>query len=489
MEQDNKYIFDIDSFEAKSNVDAKELRRRKHKKSRVFSWVFFVLFICIIALGVFFGISRFLKPQGEKTASISEQVESIENVDSVIENLTDDEEEIIVTPPKEVDTEPTEEELFLEAVRAYVEAIPLEDKVAGIFLTTPEALTDVGTVVQAGEGTKTALSEYAIGGLIYSAKNMTSKEAFIKMLSNTKEYSRYPLFLAVNEELGNTTFSNVMNVTGTMTAKKVGDTADSSIAYLEEEKIAKYMSECGLNLNLGLVCEPYIESIADDDTDTSGSTKTNDDSRYFSADASLNDSLTEKTIAALHEYDVDACVKFFPGESSGSGDTENGLSTTERTKEEMLANELSSFKNAVLNGADMVIVSHESVPSLTGDNTQCSLSKAVMTDLLRIELELDSVIVMTDSLSKSAISSYYESGEASVIALKAGADMIMCPEDFKTAYSAVLEAVNKGIISKDRITDSLVRIYSVKFKGLTTDEVNAYTEQLTLEARSVSGNE
>ena len=485
MGQDNKYIFDIDSFDEKSNVDARELRRRKHKKSRVLSWVFFILFICIIAAGAVYGISRVMKPQGGEETATSEQVESISSVDSVIENLTDDEEEIIVTPPEETETEPTEEELFTEAVRAYVDAIPLEDKVAGIFLITPEALTDVGTVVQAGEGTKTALSEYAVGGLIYSAKNMTSKEAFIQMLSNTAEYSKYPLFLAVNEELGNTTFSNAMGVTDTMTAKEVGDTADSSMAYLEEEKIAKYMSECGLNLNLGIVCEPYIEkTAADDDSD-----ETDDESRYFSADVTLNDSLTEKAISALHEYGVDAAVKFFPGESSGNADTENGLSTTERTKEEMLASELSSFKNAVLNGADMIIVSHESAPSLTGDSTQCSLSKAVMTDLLRVELELDDVIVITDSLSKAAISSYYESGEAAVMAIKAGADMIMCPEDFKTAYTAVLEAVNKGVISKDRITDSLVRIYSVKFKGLTADEVNAYTEQLISETDSVSENE
>ena len=485
MGQDNKYIFDIDSFDEKSNVDARELRRRKHKKSRVLSWVFFVLFIGVIATGTAYGITRFVKTQSGKESLTSEDVESISSVDDVIENLTDDEEEIIVTPPEEVDTEPTEEELFSEAVRAFVDAIPLEDKVAGVFLITPEALTDVGTAVLAGEGTKNALSEYAVGGLIYSSKNMTSKEAFIQMLSNTTEYSRYPLFLAVDEELGNTTFSKAMNVADTMTAAEVGDNADASVAYLEEEKIAKYMSECGLNLNLGIVCEPYIEKTAtDDDSD-----ETVDESRYFSADVTLNDSLTEKAIAALHEYDVDAAVKFFPGESSGSGDTENGLSSTERTKEEMLSTELSSFKNAVLNGADMIVVSHESAPGLTGDNTQCSLSKAVMTDLLRVELELDDVIVITDSLSKSAISAYYESGEAAVMALKAGADMIMCPEDFKTAYTAVLEAVNKGVISKDRITDSLVRIYSVKFKGLTADEVNAYTEQLISETDSVAENE
>ena len=483
MGQDNKYIFDIDSFDEKSNVDARELRRRKHKKSRVLSWVFFVLFICVIAAGAAYGITRFVRTQSGKESLTSEDVESISSVDDVIENLTDDEEEIIVTPPEEVDTEPTEEELFSEAVRAFVDAIPLEDKVAGVFLITPEALTDVGTAVLAGEGTKNALSEYAVGGLIYSSKNMTSKEAFIQMLSNTTEYSRYPLFLAVDEELGNTTFSKAMNVADTMTAAEVGENADASVAYLEEEKIAKYMSECGLNLNLGIICEPFIGSTDDEGTDTA------DDSRYFSSDAALSDSLTEKAIAALHEYDVDAAVKFFPGESSGSGDTENGLSTTERTKEEMLSTELSSFKNAVLNGADMIVVSHESAPGLTGDNTQCSLSKAVMTDLLRVELELDDVIVITDSLSKSAISAYYESGEAAVMAIKAGADMVMCPEDFKAAYSAVLEAVNKGVISKDRITDSLVRIYSVKFKGLTADEVNAYTEQLVSETDSASENE
>jgi len=466
MDQENKYIFDIDALEDFESEDKKEARRMKHKKGRVMSWVILLGLVCIFVLVCFVGVSFVVKTLGGKDSpiisnSVSETSVSDE-IDDTIDSIIGNEDEVVIAPPEPIVVEPTEEELKEESIRNFVSAMSLEDMVAGIFIVSPEELTGVATVTRAGDGTKTALEEYAVGGILYSSQNMTSTDQFKTVIENTVGYARYPLFLAVDEELGNTGFPKALKPVETMTASKIGETADTSIAYLEEEKIAKFLSELGLNLNLGVVADVL----------TDAETSVMKD-RSFGEDAELVGQLSSKTIAALHEYSVNAAVKFFPGQGNTAQDTTNGLSVTDRSKEEMDACEFVAFKAAIEGGADMVIVSHISAPNLVGDNTQCSQSKFVMTDLLRMEMELDDLVIITDSLSKSAISSYYESGDACITAIKAGADMVLCPEDFKTAYTEVLEAVNKGVIAKERIQDSLVRIYKVKFKEKSSEEINA----------------
>lgn len=481
MEQGNKYIFDIDDLQEMEDEERKNDRKRKHRNNRIISWIVFIVILCVIITVGVFAVKLLLKTfVGEKTvvssteSSVSAGDSGEDDIRDVIESIIGDEHEVVITPNEELVPEVTEEELFLEAVTAYVAGMSLEDKVAGMFLVTPEGLTGVQTVTRAGDGTKKALEQYAVGGIIYEAKNMTSKDQFAEVIENTISYARYPLFLAADEQLGKTTFSKNMKVTATMTAGEIGVDADPSIAYLEEEKIARYMSEFGLNLNTGVVGDLLI----------------NDDSvmkdKSFGQDPEKVSKLLVKEIAALNEYGVMSAVKFFPGQGSVSVDTASGLAVSSRSRAEMDNSEFVCFKSAIEDGADILIISHISAPELTGDNTQCSQSKYVMTDLIRKEWEYDDVIVMTDSLSKSAISSYLESKEACIAAIKAGADMVMCPEDFKSAYEGVLEAVNTGVIARERVEDSLIRIYKKKFKNMTSEEINAL---MTPGEEDISSNE
>lgn len=472
MPDENKYIFDIDSLMEKENDDRKAARKKKHKKGRVLSWVFLILFVCLFFCLGFWGFQRFT--QGDRPTPsnpIKDVVESVTgNISSEpeepepnpMDSLLDDEDDVIVTPPEPVEVEPTEAELFDEAVRNYVASMSLEEKVAGIFFITPEALTGVGTVTRAGDGTKTAIENYPIGGLIYSSKNMTDVNQFKEVVQNTIAYSNHPLFMAVDEELGNSVFPKAMKANATMSPEAIGNNGDSSIAKTEAEKIASYMTGHGLNLNFGIVADVLTEP---DNAIMKA--------KCFGTEASKVSEYVSKEIEAYNNYDITAAVKFFPGQGSASSDTANGLSVTARSREEMETCEFECFKAAIDAGASMVLVSHVSAPELTGDNTPCSLSKSVMTDLIRKEWGYNDVIIITDSLSKGAISSYYDSKDACVQAIKAGADMVMSPENFEESYNGVIEAVNKNVISIERINDSLARIYKVKFRGKSAEEINA----------------
>jgi len=147
---------------------------------------------------------------------------------------------------------------------------------------------------------------------------------------------------------------------------------------------------------------------------------------------------------------------------STAQDTDAGLAVSDRSAEDFRANEFTVFQAGIDAGADMVLVSNMAAPALAGDNTPCSLSPAVVTDILRGEMGYDGVII-TDAMDMSAISEYYGADEAAVLAFRAGCDMILMPEDFEKAYTGVLDAVNSGVISEERINDALRRVYRIKY--------------------------
>ena len=183
--------------------------------------------------------------------------------------------------------------------------------------------------------------------------------------------------------------------------------------------------------------------------------------RSFGSDAASAIPFVTSMMQGLEEQGITACVKHFPGIGSTVQDTHDGLAVSNRTAEEFRAEEFTVFKAAIDAGANMIMVGHMAAPSLVGDNTPSSMSSVIVTDILRDELGFEGVII-TDAMDMSAISEYYESDHAAIMALKAGCDMILMPDDYEAAYNGVLQAVEDGVISEERVNDSLRRIYRIK---------------------------
>ena len=98
---------------------------------------------------------------------------------------------------------------------------------------------------------------------------------------------------------------------------------------------------------------------------------------------------------------------------------------------------------------------------MTGDDTPCTLSYKMVTEILRGDLGYSGLIV-TDGMNMKAITKQYSSGEATVKAIQAGVDLILMPEDFEKAVQGVLDAVENGDITEDRINESVLRIIKKK---------------------------
>ncbi len=426
----------------------REARRRRRIHSQVLAYLAVIVVIVLVAGGVVFGVNYLSKMAAEREDNYQQQQQSA--VNDLLQT-----EETLETPVETSEEEPvvelTYEQKLDQIVNAAIEVMPLEDKVAGLFLVTPESITGVDTVTQAGDATREILAKYAVGGLIYSSHNMLNADGFRQMLDSTELYSKYPVFLAVEEESGKSVqAAGGMLGVETEDAKAIAESGDPSRAYQAGVTIGTYLKDLGVNLDL---------APAADLTVVEGSIMEN---RSFGDNAETVSEFAGNMLKGLEEQGITSCVKHFPGLGSVTTDPSDGIVVTERKEEEFRANEFQVFQSLIDDGVSMIMVSNLSAPSLTGDNTPCALSEKVVTDILRREMNYRGLII-TDALSEKAVSDYYTADVAAITALKAGCDMILMPEDFELAYQGVLDAVEQGTISEERINDALRRVYRIKF--------------------------
>lgn len=432
-------------IEVLSDEERRELRRERRIRNQRLAFAGLIIAIILLTAGVIGGVFAVQKVLNER-----QQME-----EEVIEELPqEDMEEVSRIPDEEMNTGETAEEMLDDVVDSVILEMSLEEKVAGLFLVTPEGITGVDTAVQAGDGTRTALEKYPVGGMIYFKKNIQSEEQIKTMIENTLSYSKYPMFIAVDEEGGQVSrVADALKLENVGAMADIGSTGDSMKAYEAMQTVGGYLGGYGFNLDFA----PVADVLTNEKNTSIGD-------RAFGSDAAVVSQMVTAAMNGLKETGITACVKHFPGLGDAAEDTHNGLAVVDKSLEELKQTELVPFMAAIENGAEMIMVGHVSLPQVTGDNVPACMSKEVISDLLRSELGFNGVVI-TDAMNMGAITEYYGADEAAIRALKAGADMILMPENFETAYEGVLAAVNDGTISEARINDSLKRIFRIKYAG------------------------
>lgn len=438
---------DSDEDEEEDEEDRRIYRRKRRIRNQIISYsVVAVILTAIVAGGVVAGKNIATVVREKKLAE--EQVKLQEEQEAEAAH------EVVIDAPEPIVEEESEEDYLGKYVEDILADMTLEDKVAGLFVVTPEALTGVTTATQAGDGTQEALEKYAVGGLIYFDQNIIDKEQITQMLSNTIAKSKYPVFLAVDEEGGSVSrvAKSGIEVVEVGDMAEIGASGDGVQAYEAGVSIGSYLKELGFNLDFAPVA------------DIAGSEDSAIGARSFGSDAQLVGEMVANAVGGIEGTGVSSCLKHFPGLGDMTEDTHDGRVETTKTLDEMRTSDFVPFKAGIDAGADFVMVSHVTMAAAEGDNVPSSLSKTVMTDILRNELGFQGVII-TDALNMGAITEYYTSEEAAVMAVEAGADMLLMPEDFEAAYGALLAAVQDGTISEERINESLERIYRIKCAG------------------------
>ena len=333
----------------------------------------------------------------------------------------------------------------------------LEEKVCQLFMVTPEALTGVGTVTQAGTATQEAVNAYPVGGVIYFSQNLQDPDQTRTMLENTQRYAMertgIPIFLSVDEEGGQVArvgSNSAFGVEKIGNMSDVGSRGDTQEAYEIGSTIGTYLSDLGFNMD------------AAPDTDV----LTNPENqvvkyRSFGSDPELVARMAAAELKGLNDQGIIGMYKHFPGHGGTTADSHEGYAYVDDTLEELKSGAFIPFQDGIDNGIQVIMVSHISCPNVTGDNTPATLSEMMITDILRGEMGFDGMVI-TDALNMGAITAQYSSSEAAVAALNAGANMLLMPEDFQSAYKGVLSAVESGTVSEARIDESVRRILEVK---------------------------
>ena len=185
-------------------------------------------------------------------------------------------------------------------------------------------------------------------------------------------------------------------------------------------------------------------------------------SRSFGSDPDLVSSMVTQVVKGLTDGGMLCAPKHFPGHGSTGGDTHDGFAASGRTLEELEACDFKPFEAAIEAGAPMIMVGHMTMTAIDPDNP-ASLSKTIVTDLLRNQLGYNGIII-TDALNMGAISQNYTGAECAVKAISAGCDMLLCVSNISSVVSAVSEAVADGTIPESQINDSVTRILTAKLQ-------------------------
>ena len=427
------------------NQEERRQRRQDDFKHAAVVVTVFILVLMVVLAGAAVAVHKFL-PKSNKTDKTTETRST--------ETLNDSRD---MQNPGEA-TEPAVDPLDEQASQL-VSGMSLEDKVAQMFVITPEALTGYASVTAAGDTTKAAYESRPVGGLIYMADNLLSTEQTTEMLTNMQniamERTGLPVFLSVDEEGGTVARvakNDAFGVTDVGNMSDIGATGDAQNAYNAGVTIGTYLKQLGFNVDYA----PVADVLTNPDSTVIGT-------RSFGSDASVVADMVTKELEGLSSQGVFGVVKHFPGHGGVSGDSHDGAVTLDKSLEELMQTEFVPFQKAVENSVSFVMVGHISVPQVVGDNTPASLSQMMVSNVLREQLGYQGIVI-TDAMNMGAITGNYTADQAAVMAVNAGVDMILMPQDYETAYNGLLQAVQDGTITEDRINESVTRIVKVKLQ-------------------------
>jgi beta-N-acetylhexosaminidase len=191
--------------------------------------------------------------------------------------------------------------------------------------------------------------------------------------------------------------------------------------------------------------------------------------RSFGADPRAVAALTAAEIHGYRSAGVAATAKHFPGNGDTAVDSHYGFPVITHTRQEWEELDAEPFRAAIAAGVDSVMTTHILVPALDESGDPATLSRPVLTGLLREHLGYDGVVV-TDALDMAGVRTKYGDDRVPVLALKAGADQLLKPPKLEVAWNAVLKAVRDGELTEERLEESILRILRLKTRlGLFTD--------------------
>lgn len=353
-----------------------------------------------------------------------------------------------------------DEQVIQDKQQIKQENLTIDEKVDKIVASMSQT-EKLGQMVMIGiQGTKVdddslyMLNQYHMGGVILFDRNMESPEQVKQLTSDLQAQSneKVPLFIGIDEE-GGDVVRMAEKLTPPPSQKEIGATGDIEQAKTWAIKTAKSLKDMGINVNFAPVADV-------------GS----NDKRSYSIDTNTVIDFVRAATEGYQQENIIYSLKHFPGIGKGRVDSHVDSSSIDVAKEVLMTEDILPFKTIIDENEPndyFILVSHLKYPALD-EEYPASLSSKIMTDLLRNELGYKGIII-TDDMEMGAVANHNDFRSIGVNAVKAGADIVLVCHEYEhqqEVYLGLLDAVNSGEISQERIDESVKRIIKVKLLHL-----------------------
>lgn len=365
---------------------------------------------------------------------------------------------------------PTPQQLPAEAsgtdTAELLKHMTLREKVGQLFLVRSDALdpalsqqtiddADAPGVTEVSDAMAAFLERYPVGGVVLFGKNITDETQLRGLIAGLQQSSPVPMLIGIDEEGGavaRLANSHGFDLPRYESAAAVGAEGADAVKEMSAQ-IGAYLAEYGVSLDFA----PVADVNTNPENPVIGT-------RAFSSQPQEAADCVAAAVEGFSRTGVLCCLKHFPGHGDTAQDSHDGAVYTDKTMDELRSCEFLPFAAGIQAGAPLVMVGHIAAPNaVEGEDGQmpATFSRTIITDVLRGELGFTGAVV-TDSLSMGAVTETYTPGEAAVLALQAGADLLLMPAGLAQAYDEVLAAVEDGRLTEARIEESVTRILALK---------------------------
>lgn len=348
-------------------------------------------------------------------------------------------------------TVPAEEK---DPIKEQIENMTIDDKIGQMLIVGLEGY-------EMDENARTMIEKNHIGGFILYGSNVENSSQLLSLINTLKRANaanRISLFISVDEEGGR--ISRMPKGFRKLPSnREIGKQNSADLSRRIGRLLADEVKAFGYNMDYA----PVLDINSNPKNPVIGD-------RAFGSKSEIVSKLGVETMKGIQEGGVIPVVKHFPGHGDTSVDSHIGLPQVENDLERLKSFELIPFEQAIKNGADAIMVAHILLPKLDEENP-ATLSKAIISDLLRKQLDFDGVVI-TDDMTMGAIIENYDIGSAAVKSVAAGSDIVLVAHGYDNGskvLGSLKDAVSSGLISEARINESVYRILKLKRKYNVND--------------------
>ena len=344
-----------------------------------------------------------------------------------------------------------------EKIKKQLKKMTLDEKIAQMLIIYYSSTTYDETLEQ-------TIKEVKPGGFILMNDNISTYQNTLNLVKSMQKDSKIPMIISIDQEGGivqrlqKITDIEVTNIPSMLA---LGKTNDKNLAYNVGKIMAQQLKTLGINLDFAPVVDIY----------------SNKDNKVI-ANRSFGSNSEEVTTMALalkqglEDNNVNTCLKHFPGHGDTAVDSHYNLPVINKDYNDLSKVELIPYYKAIKNNTNMIMIGHIALPKITKDNTPASLSKEIITNLLKTKLKYQGLVI-TDALNMKALTDNYSDKEIYTMAINAGVDLLLMPNGSRKAIEYIKESIKEKKITEQMINTSVTKILTYKYNHVKEEYLDS----------------